>query len=169
MAIATSWANWAKRFVSNVIKLTIIGVATPGSRGSTVGLVYDVWMPITMAYEMGTGPTLDYRGCRDLTSTIVRLKPGVTLQPAQNEIRGLAKRLAAAYPDTNRGVDAIVTPVWAGHLGRSSYCSGRCRFRCRFASFCSSSCARMCRNYSCRAQYRAKKNLGYGSLLVQGR
>src|SRR5215472_8553715 len=117
MAIATSWANWAKRFVSNVIKLTIIGVATPGSRGSTVGLVYDVWMPITMAYEMGTGPTLDYRGCRDLTSTIVRLKPGVTLQPAQNEIRGLAKRLAAAYPDTNRGVDGIVTPVWAGHLG----------------------------------------------------
>ena len=101
-------------------QLTIIGVAPPGFRGSTVGLVYDVWMPITMAYAMGTGPTLDYRGCRDLTSTIVRLKPGVTLQQAQDEVSALAKRLAATYPDTNRGVDAIVVPVWAGHLGAQS-------------------------------------------------
>ena len=57
-------------------ELTIIGVAPQGFRGTTVGLVYDVWMPITMAEEMGTGGgTLNYRGCRDLTSTIVRLKP----------------------------------------------------------------------------------------------
>jgi predicted permease len=99
-------------------QLTIIGVAPPDFRGSTVGLVYDVWMPTTMAGQMGTGDgTLNYRGCRDLTSTIVRLKPGVTLAQAQEEVSALAKRLAAAYPNTNRGVDAIVVPVWAGHLG----------------------------------------------------
>lgn len=98
-------------------QLTIVGVAPPEFRGSSVGLVYDVWMPITMAHEMGTGPTLDYRGCRDLTSTIVRLKAGVTLDQAQAEVSALAKRLAAQYPNTNRGVDAIVVPVWAGHLG----------------------------------------------------
>jgi predicted permease len=126
-----SYRMWQNRFHGdpNVLgkeirlnrhQLTIVGVAPPGFRGSTVGLVYDVWMPITMAYEMGTGPTLDYRGCRDLTSTIVRLKPGVTLQQAQDEVSTLAKRLAAAYPDTNRGVDAIVVPIWAGHLGAQS-------------------------------------------------
>jgi putative ABC transport system permease protein len=98
-------------------QLTIIGVAPPDFRGSTVGLVYDVWMPITMAEEMGTGPEFTYRGCRDLTSTIVRLKPGVTLEQAEGELSALAKRLAAQYPDTNRGVDAIMVPVWAGHLG----------------------------------------------------
>ena len=99
-------------------QLTIIGVAPPDFRGSTVGLVYDVWMPFTMASQMGTGEwTFNYRGCRDLTSTIVRLKPGVTREQAQQEVSALAKRLAAAYPDTNRGVDAIVVPVWAGHLG----------------------------------------------------
>ncbi len=99
-------------------ELTIIGVAPPEFRGSTVGLVYDVWMPITMAAEMGTGSgTLNYRGCRDLTSTIVQLKPGVTLEQARAEVVVLAKRLAAAYPDTNRGVDATMTPVWGGHLG----------------------------------------------------
>jgi predicted permease len=101
-------------------QLTIIGVAPPEFRGSTVGLVYDVWMPITMAEEMGTGPVFRYRGCRDLTSTIVRLKPGVTLEQARGEVSALAKRLAAQYPDTNRGVDAIVVPVWAGHLGAQS-------------------------------------------------
>ena len=36
-------------------QLTIIGVAPPDFRGSTVGPVYDVWMPISMAVEMGTG------------------------------------------------------------------------------------------------------------------
>lgn len=123
-----SYRMWQNRFHGdrNVLgkeirlnrhQLTIIGVAPPDFRGSTVGLVYDVWMPITMAEDMGTGPEFTYRGCRDLTSTIVRLKPGVTLDQAREEISALAKRLAAQYPDTNRGVDAIVVPVWAGHLG----------------------------------------------------
>jgi len=101
-------------------QLNIIGVAPPDFRGSSVGLVSDVWMPITMAGEMGTGDgTLNYRGCRDLTSTIVRLKPSVTPDQAQAEVSALAKRLAAEYPGTNRGVDAIVVPVW-GWASRSS-------------------------------------------------
>ena len=124
-----SYRMWQNRFHGdrNVLgqdirlnrhQLTIIGVAPPNFRGTTVGLVYDVWMPITMADAMGTGGgTLNYRGCRDLTSTIVRLKPGVTLDQARDEVSALAKRLAAAYPETNRGVDATVVPVWAGHLG----------------------------------------------------
>lgn len=99
-------------------ELTIVGVAPPEFRGSLVGLAFDVWMPVTMATAMGTGTgTLTYRGTRDLTSTIVRLKPGVTIEQARGEVAALAKRLAAAYPETNRGVDAALAPVWAGHLG----------------------------------------------------
>jgi len=124
-----SYRLWQKRFDGdrNVLgksirlnrhELTIIGVAPPDFRGTTGGFVYDVWIPITMANEMGTGGgTLNYRGCRDLTSTLVRLKPGVTLDQVSTEVSALARRLAAAYPDTNRGVDAVVVPVWAGHLG----------------------------------------------------
>jgi predicted permease len=124
-----SYRMWQKRFDGdrNVLgksirlnrhELTIIGVAPPDFRGTTVGFVYDVWIPITMANEMGTGGgTLNYRGCRDLTSTLVRLKPGVTLDQVSTEVSALARRLAAAYPETNRGVDAVVVPVWAGHLG----------------------------------------------------
>ncbi len=97
-------------------QLTIVGVAPPEFRGTTVGLVYDVWMPIAMAREMGTGPVFTYRACRDLTSTIVRLKPGVTLAQARAEVGALAQKLAVAYPETNRGVGATVLPLWAGHL-----------------------------------------------------
>lgn len=102
-------------------ELTIIGVAPSDFRGTTVGLVYDVWMPITMAEEMGTGPEFSYRGCRDLTSTLVRMKPGVTIDQAKAEVEALAKRLAVTYPETNRGVNATVVPVWAGHLGAQAF------------------------------------------------
>jgi predicted permease len=66
--------------------------------------------------DTGNG-TLHYRGTRDETSTIVRLKPGVTIQQARAEVAALGKRLAAIYPRTNRGVDLTVTPLWQGHLG----------------------------------------------------
>ena len=40
-----------------------------------------------MATAMGTGNgTLHYRGTRDETSTIVRLKPGVTMEQARAEV-----------------------------------------------------------------------------------
>jgi putative ABC transport system permease protein len=80
--------------------------------------VFDVWMPVTMATAMGTGDgTLHYRGTRDITSTIVRLKPGVSIEQAGAEVEALARQLAAMHPDTNRGVAARVTPIWKGRLG----------------------------------------------------
>jgi predicted permease len=98
-------------------EITIVGVAPPAFRGTMVGLAYDVWMPITMATAMGTGGTLNYRACRDITATIARLKPGVTIAQAGAEAAALAGRLASMYPETNRGVDANMVPVWAGHWG----------------------------------------------------
>jgi predicted permease len=98
--------------------LTVVGVAPRDFHGTTAGVVYDVWIPVVMATAMGTGDgTLHYRGTRDETSTIVRLKPGVTIEQARAEVAALGKRLAALYPATNRGVDLTVTPVWKGHLG----------------------------------------------------
>jgi predicted permease len=98
--------------------LTIVGVAPPEFHGSIVGVLFDVWIPITMATEMGTGSgTLGYRATRDCTSMIVRLQPGVTIEQERGEVAALARRLAAMYPRSNQGVDATVLPLWAGHLG----------------------------------------------------
>jgi predicted permease len=124
-----SYRMWQNRFHGdpNVLgrtirlnqhELTIIGVAPAEFHGSLVGVVFDVWMPVTMATAMGTGDgTLHYRGTRDITSTVVRLKPGGTIEQADAEVEGLARQLEATHPDTNRGVTARVTPIWKGRLG----------------------------------------------------
>jgi predicted permease len=108
--------------------LTIVGVAPPDFRGTLVGLVYDIWMPVTLATDMGTGDgTLTYRGTRDLTSTIVRLKPGVTIEQARAEVLAVSRRLANAHPVTNRGMEATLVPAWAGHLGAQAMLLGPLR------------------------------------------
>jgi predicted permease len=101
--------------------LTIIGVAPKEFRGSLEGVVFDVWAPITMATAMGTGDgTLSYRGTRDITSMIARLKPGVTVEQAGTEAAAFAKVLAAAHPDTNRGIDAVMVRLWKARLGAAA-------------------------------------------------
>ena len=124
-----SYRMWQARFggdpkaLGKIIRLnrhplTIIGVTPPEFHGTLAGVLFDVWVPVTMATAMGTGNgTLHYRGTRDETSTIVRLKPGVNIEQARAEVSALGKRLAAMYPATNRGVDLAVTPLWQGHLG----------------------------------------------------
>ena len=124
-----SYRVWQTRFggdpkvLGKIIRLnrhplTIVGVAPREFHGTLAGVVYDVWIPVTMATAMGTGDgTLHYRGTRDETSTIVRLKPGVTIEQARAEVAALGKRLATIYPASNRGVDLTVTPLWRGHLG----------------------------------------------------
>jgi putative ABC transport system permease protein len=42
---------------------------------------------------------------------IGRLKPGVTLAQAQADLDGVMRRLAEAYPETNRGNGAVVAPL----------------------------------------------------------
>ena len=102
-------------------EVTVIGVAPRGFHGTFAGVVFDLWMPVTMATAMGTGDgTLHYRGTRDETATIVRLKPGITIEQARAEAGALGKRLAALYPETNRGIDVTVTPLWQGHFGAQS-------------------------------------------------
>jgi predicted permease len=124
-----SYGMWQGRFrgdpkvLGKTIRLnrhevTIIGVAPPTFRGTLGGVVFDLWMPVTMATAMGTGDgTLHYRATRDETSTIVRLKSGVTIEQARAEAAALGKRLAAQYPATNRGIDLTVTPLSKAHFG----------------------------------------------------
>lgn len=104
-------------------EITVIGVAPRGFRGTFGGVVFDLWMPITMATAMGSGGTLHYRSTRDETSTIVRLKPGVTIEQARAGAGALGKRLAALYPRTNRGIEVTVMPLWQGHFGAQSLLS----------------------------------------------
>src|SRR2546427_5125612 len=97
--------------LNNVVH-TIVGVAPEGFYGTFVGWAMQFWVPASMEenFEAG-GYKLEDRGARWIES-YVRLKPGVTLSQAQQEISAVAKRLEADYPDTNRGRGIKLWPLW---------------------------------------------------------
>src|SRR2546426_8550431 len=118
-----SYQLWKGRFKSdpqiigktqrlNNVVHTIVGVTPEGFYGTFVGWAMQFWVPASMEenFEAG-GYKLEDRGARWIES-YVRLKPGVTLSQAQQEISAVAKRLEADYPDTNRGRGIKLWPLW---------------------------------------------------------
>jgi len=63
----------------------------------------DVWLPITSA----PNPAWFTRGQAAVWG-VARLKPGITQADAQRDLSGIAAQLAAEYPATNGGTDAVV-------------------------------------------------------------
>ncbi len=74
----------------------IVGVAPPG-----LPLPFDVFRPINL------DPERVHRGAHFI-GMLARLGPGVELEAAQTEMREIAARLEAAYPETNQGWTAVV-------------------------------------------------------------
>jgi macrolide transport system ATP-binding/permease protein len=91
---------------------TIVGVMPEGFYGTFVGWAIEFWVPASMEenFEAG-GYKLEDRGARWIEA-YVRLKPGVNLRQAQEEISAVAARLESAYPDTNRGRGIRLWPLW---------------------------------------------------------
>jgi putative ABC transport system permease protein len=75
---------------------TIVGVAAPRFDGLSLGSTFDLWTPLAA----DNGPSA--RGNRGL-SIVGRLQKGTSLRQAQAQLDGVAARLAAAYPESNRG------------------------------------------------------------------
>lgn len=88
----------------------ILGVL-PDQKGDTSRV--DVYAPFAITPEV-----LATRNARSFSS-IVRLKPGVTQQQAEAELRGLAARLAEAYPQTNKGWSFFLVPAAREATGTS--------------------------------------------------
>lgn len=91
---------------------TIVGVAPEGFYGTFVGWEMNFWVPASMEdiFEAG-GYKLEDRGARWIEAYAL-LKPGVTLQQAQQEFAAIGKRLEVAYPATNRGRSLRLWPLW---------------------------------------------------------
>jgi putative ABC transport system permease protein len=96
----------------NGVMHTIVGVAPEGFYGTFVGWAMQFWVPASMEeiFEAG-GYKLEDRGAHWIEA-YVRLKPGVTLSQAQQEISSVAKRLENDYPTTNRGRGIKLWPLW---------------------------------------------------------
>lgn len=96
----------------NGVQHTIIGVAPEGFYGTFVGWPIQFWVPVSMqeVFEPG-GYKLEDRNARWIEG-FARLKDGVTIEQAQEELSTIAKQLEAQYPVTNRGHDIKILPLW---------------------------------------------------------
>ena len=96
----------------NGVEHTIVGVAPEGFLGTFVGWGMQFWVPASMEETFeGGGYKLEDRGARWIES-YVRLKPGVTLEQAQQEMSAVAKGLETDFPATNRGRGIKLWPLW---------------------------------------------------------
>ena len=105
----------------NSTPFTIIGVAPEGFHGTTSGLDYEMWMPLTMYGQLthtGTWMLRD-RNARYFMM-YARLAPGLSMEQARAEVQALANRMAVADADSNQGIGATVLPVWQSHFGTQS-------------------------------------------------
>ena len=102
----------------NQRELTIVGVIPAEFRGAVTGLVLEMWIPASLAPEMnGQGPwLLEQRYARQMWIT-ARLRPGVTIEQAREEVVAVAHRIAEDSPGTSRGYSATLLPIGQGHLG----------------------------------------------------
>jgi len=102
----------------NRTPLTIIGVAPEAFHGAHAGLDYEFWVPLTMYGQVThTGEwMLQDRNTRNFM-LLARLAPGTSIDQAREEVRALANRMAEADADSNRGIGAVVLPVWESHFG----------------------------------------------------
>ncbi|HKV64086.1 MAG TPA: ABC transporter permease [Candidatus Acidoferrum sp.] len=83
---------------------TVVGVMPRGFAPFYGGTI-DVWQPINPA-----SPRYTERQDHWLMP-VARLKPGVTLEQAKNEMKVIASRLELAYPATNKGIGKKLVPL----------------------------------------------------------
>ncbi|HLY62749.1 MAG TPA: ABC transporter permease [Terriglobia bacterium] len=115
--VVLSYGLWERKFAGagnvvgsqvdlNGFPFTVIGVTPPQFAGTVAGEPVDVWVPMNALNEAMPRTVghhfLDERSWGWL-EVFGRLKPGVTLPKAEAELKGIAKQLELAYPQTNKG------------------------------------------------------------------
>jgi predicted permease len=101
----------------NARPFTIVGVAQPGFTGTVAVIAAEMWVP-TGAWETVTNDAMRLDGAGALADrrnralmVVGRLRPGVTRQVADTELRHVAAELERAFPAENRNQDLLVRPL----------------------------------------------------------
>lgn len=120
--VVISHSLWRDRFgsdpavINKTIRLngrmfTIVGVGPESFHGTAVGIGGDAWVPAAMFDQLFPGrPWLKRRGTHWIQGVIGRLKPGVTLDQARIRVNAVMAQLSEQFPDSNKGLSAIVYP-----------------------------------------------------------
>jgi putative ABC transport system permease protein len=115
--VVLSHGFWQRRFGSdpNILdqtltldgrSFTVIGVMPPGFQFPRDGT--ELWTPVGQASK---NPGWESRGNHPGLAGIARLKPGLTLQLARDDMDIVAANLEKQYPDSNTGSRVSITPA----------------------------------------------------------
>ncbi|PYK28000.1 MAG: hypothetical protein DME59_03385 [Verrucomicrobia bacterium] len=91
---------------------TIIGVMPPQVTSPQDS---EVWLSMM---RRSNNPVWMQRFIHPMIYVWGKLKPGVTLEQARTEMKGIAARLEQTYPETNKQVYAVVTPLLENLVGK---------------------------------------------------
>jgi predicted permease len=101
----------------NQHELTVAGVVPAEFRGTESVLTYDMWVPLMMTPQLtGADEKIFSNGSRYYWTT-ARLKSGVTIEQAREELVAQARRFAEQNPKTDEGLSATLLPLWKAHTG----------------------------------------------------
>ena len=105
-----------KTLTFNRTPFTVIGVAAKGFTGTLLGGGPSVWVP--MAMHDVVQPNFDWYETRRglFLFGFGRLKPGVSLEQAQANLRTVFGQLAQAFPNDNKGRGAGAVPLLDARL-----------------------------------------------------
>jgi len=101
---------------------TIVGVTPAAFQSSQTGVRTDVWVPIMMQAQMNSLGDLLHDHHQFWLLGFGRLKPGVTLEQAQEEMTLRLKREVKNYPEEHKGHDSVtVYPLWRNPFGLNQF------------------------------------------------
>jgi macrolide transport system ATP-binding/permease protein len=108
-----------KTILINRHPLTVVGVTEPDFRGSVVGVLTHVFIPVMMQPQIQR----DVLGQRQISAIwgLGRLAGGASIDEAASQIDVLWTRLATAFPDRPIEQRATVIPMWQSPFGSQTY------------------------------------------------
>jgi predicted permease len=124
-----SYRLWQTHFAANpnivgqTIELnqhpySIVGVTPAAFQGSQTGVRTDIWVPIMMQAQFDSRGDLLHDHHYFWLLAFGRLKPGVTLARAQEEMTRRMKREVDNFPEEHKGHTAVsVYPLWRNPFG----------------------------------------------------
>ncbi len=92
-------------------RFTVVGVAPASFTGTDVGVGPDLWVPMSMrGWVM---PANDWKENRRalMLNVIGRLRPGVSIEQAQAQLKTIARQLEQAYPEFNKERSVSLVPL----------------------------------------------------------
>jgi predicted permease len=111
-------------FEINQRPYTIVGVTPPIFLGSQTGLRTDIWVPIMMEAQVNPLGDLLHDHHYFWLLAFGRLKPGVVLEQAQQEMTLRLKPEVRNYPEEHKGHDIVTAyPLWRNPYGMNYFLS----------------------------------------------